>query len=128
MEIDFQKTNTPFRKKYTISGEKTYKEAVTEEASTTHTNNVVILGGSIISFNRGITSQFNKTLRTGRARFKHFAGTSPKDLLNYIDPTLEEQNFQAAVTHIGINDILYDSSTRQINLLLQNVKEIGKIV
>ena len=125
MEIDFQKTNTPFRKKYTISGEKTYKEAVTEETSTTHTNNVVILGGSIISFNRGITSKFNKTLRTGRARFKHFAGTSPKDLL---DPTLEEQNFQAAVIHIGINVILYDSSTRQVNLLLQNVKEIGKIV
>ena len=90
MEIDFQKTNTPFRKKCTVSGEKTYKEAVTEETNTTHTNNVVILGGSIISFNRGIKSKFNKTLRIGRARFKHFSGASPKDLLDYINPTLEE--------------------------------------
>ena len=45
---------------------------------------------------------------------------------HYIDPTLEEQNFEAVIIHIGINDILCDSSSRQINLLLQNIKEIGK--
>ena len=55
------------------------------------------------------------------AKFKHFPGASSKDLLHYIDPTLE-----AARIHIGINDILYDSSSRQINLLLQNMREIGK--
>ena len=57
----------------------------------------------------------------GRARVKHFPGASSKDLLHYVDPTLE-----AARIHIGINDILYDSSSRQINLLLQNMREIGK--
>ena len=46
--------------------------------------------------------------------------------MHYIDPTLEEQNFEAAITHSGINGILYDSSSRQINILLQNIKEIGK--
>ena len=65
-------------------------------------------------------------MRNGRARFKHFPGASSKDLLHYIDPTLEEQNFEAAIIHIGINDILYDSSLRQINLPLQNIREIGK--
>ena len=47
-------------------------------------------------------------------------------MLHYIDPTLEEQNFEGAIIHIGINDTLYDNSLRQINLLLQNIKEIGK--
>ena len=47
-------------------------------------------------------------------------------MLHYIGPTLEEQNFEAVIIHIGINDILCDSSSRQINLLLQNIKEIGK--
>ena len=47
-------------------------------------------------------------------------------MLHYTDPTLEEQNFETAIIHIGINNILYDSSTRQINLLLQNIKEIAK--
>ena len=65
-------------------------------------------------------------MRTGQAKFKHFLGTSSKDLLHYIDTTLEEQNFEAVIIHIGINDILYDSSSWQINLLLQNIKEIGK--
>ena len=63
---------------------------------------------------------------SGRPRFKHFPGASSKNSLHYIDPTLEEQNFEAAIIHSGINDILYVSSSRQINSLLQNIKEIGK--
>ena len=125
MQIDFQRSNTPFRKNVLFRVKKTYKEAVTEKTNTAHTNNVAILGDSIINFNRGINSEFNKTLRTGRARFKHFLGALSKDLLHYIDPTLEEQSFKAVIIHIGINDILYVSS-QQINLLLQNIKEIGK--
>ena len=63
-------------------------------------------------------------MRSGLARFKHFPGTLSKDLLHYIDPTLEEHWKNI---HIGINAILYDSSSsEQINLLLQNIKEIGK--
>ena len=65
-------------------------------------------------------------MRYGRARLKHFPGASSKDLLQYIDPTLEEQNFEAAIIYIEINDILYDSNSRQINLPLQNIREIGK--
>ena len=112
-----------FQKKCTVPGEKTYKEAATEA---THTNNVAILGETIISFSRSIKFEFNKTLRSGRTKFKHFLGTSSKDLLHYIDTTLEEQNFEAAIIHIGINDTLCDRSSRQINLFLQNIKEIGK--
>ena len=68
------------------------------------------------------------TLKTARARFKNFSGASSKDLLHHNDPTLEEQNFEAAIIHIGINDILYDTSSGQINLILQNIKEIRKSV
>ena len=65
-------------------------------------------------------------MRSGRTRFKHLPGASSKALLHYTDPTLEEQNFETAIIHIGINNMLYDSSSRQINLLLQNIKEIAK--
>ena len=65
-------------------------------------------------------------MRTGRGRSKHFPGPSSKDLLHYIDPTLEEYNFEVAIIHIRINDVLYDSSPRQINMPLQNIREIGK--
>ena len=33
---------------------------------------------------------------------------------------------EASIIYIGINDILYDSSSQQINLLIQNIMEIGK--
>ena len=99
---------------------------MTENTNTTHSNNVAILGDSIIRFNRGIKSEFDKTLSTGWAGFKHFPGASSKYLLHCIHSALEEQNFEAAIIHIGINDIPYDSSSRQTNLLLQNIKEIGK--
>ena len=112
------------KKKCTVPGEKTCKEAVTEKTDTSHSNNVAILGDSNISFNRGIQSEFNKTLRSGLARFKHFPGASSKDLLHCIDLTLEEQNFEAVIIHIGIKDILYDSSSKEINLLLQNINPI----
>ena len=47
-------------------------------------------------------------------------------MLHYIDPILEEQTIKAAIIYTGVNDILYDSSSRQTNLLLQNITEIGK--
>ena len=47
-------------------------------------------------------------------------------MLHYIDPILEEQTIKAAIIYIGVNDMLYDSSSRQTNLLLQNITEIGK--
>ena len=61
----FPENQHTFQKKCTILGEKTYKEAVTEKTDTTRTNNVAVLGDSIIMlFNRSIKSEFNKTLRT----------------------------------------------------------------
>ena len=69
---------------------------------------MLLLSEIAFSFNRGIK----------RARFKHFPGASSKDLLHYTDLTLEEQNFEAAIIHTGVNYILYDSSSPQINLLL----------
>ena len=97
-----------FRKKYTVLGEKTYKEAVTRKTNT-HTNNIAILGDNIIIINRGKKSEFKKTLISRQARFKHFPRASSKHLLDYIDLTLEEQNFEAAIIDTGINDVLYDS-------------------
>ena len=60
----------------------------------------------------------NKILRLAWARCKHFP-----DLLRYIDPTVEEQNFVVAIIHIGINDILYDSSLQQIKFIFQNINK-----
>ena len=105
---------------------KTFKEVFTGKTNTTLTNIIAILGDSIISFNRGIKPKFNETLRSGWKILKPFPGASSKDLLNYIDSSLEDQHFEAAIIRTEINNILCDSSSRQINILLQNNDEIGK--
>ena len=78
----FPENQHTFQKKCTVPGDKTSRQETATE-KTTHTN-VAILEDSIISFSRSIKSEFNKTLRSGRARFKHFPGASSKDLLHYI--------------------------------------------
>ena len=66
-------------------GEKEYKEAVTEKNYVTHINHITILGDGNINFNRSIKPKFDPDRQ----------GVSSKDLLHYIDPTLQQQNFEA---------------------------------
>ena len=66
-------------------------------------------------------------MRSGQARFTRFPGASSEDLLHYADATLKQQSFEVAIIHTGVNDTLCDSSSQQINLLLQNIKKIATI-
>ena len=55
------------------------------------------------------------------ARFKYFPGATFKDLLHYVDTTLQDNSFQVALIHIGINDIVQIIST---HYMLQSIKNI----
>ena len=46
--------------------------------------------------------------------------------MRYVNPILEEQYFEEVIIYFRINDLLYDDSSPQISLLLQNINEIGK--
>ena len=87
-------------------------------------DNVVIFGDSIVNFNRQIKYKLNKGLQSGRARFKHFPGATSKDLLYYIDRTLEDHSFEAVIIHIGVNDIISNRSSPDFDHVLKNIKNI----
>ena len=57
-------------------------------------NNVVTFGESIVNFNRQIKYKINKGLQSGRAQFKYFPGATSKNLLDYVDRTLEDHSFE----------------------------------
>ena len=59
---DFHKSNMPFRKNVLFLLKKRIKKLSQGKTSTTHTNNIASLGKNIISFNRGIKSEFNNNL------------------------------------------------------------------
>ena len=61
----------------------------------------------------------NRALTYGRARFKYFSGATSKELLHYIDATLEESNFEVAVIHVGVKDLM--NSNNSVEKLLKNI-------
>ena len=81
-----------------------------------------VFSDSIASFTRKIISNFNHKLNKGSVRFKYFPGATSNDLLFYIDyiePTLGEGQFDRAIIHVGINDLL--NNTVGTEVLLQNI-------
>ena len=42
-----------------------------------------------------------------------------------MEPTLKSKNFDAALLHVGVNDLLNDESQDSVQNLLDNLKQIG---
>ena len=63
--------------------------------------------------------EFNKYLNGGTAYLKPFPGSKPKQMDHRVISILEEHQYDAAVIHVGINDLL----KRRTNI---NISEISK--
>ena len=51
-----------------------------------------------------IVSQ-NQKIDDRKARFEYFPGALSRDILRYVNTTLEESEFDVAIIHVGINDL-----------------------
>ena len=107
-----------------IPGNKSYAQATVPSNSARTSNNVVIFGGSIVNFSTKLKYNINRALTNGRARFKYFPGATSKELLHYIDATLEENNFEVTVIHVRVNDLL--NSNNSVDKLLKNIYTIAE--
>ena len=68
---------------------------------------------------------FNQKIEDRKARSKYFPCALSRDILHYINPTLEESEFNVAIIHVGINDLLNcESDIDQINNILSNIEHI----
>lgn len=108
-------------------GEKSYAETTTSPSNKPKTDeNIAVFGDSLLNFGKNTKNEINRKLTgKGRAKFKYFPGATSKDLLCYIDSTLEERKFVAAVIHIGTNDIL-NNGEDAVSSLLENIRKIAK--
>ena len=52
----------------------------------------------------------------------NFPGVSYHQMLHYLDVHFEDRQINIVVIHVGINNILRDSSQSSIDGLLQNIK------
>ena len=90
------------------------------------TSNVVIFEVSLVKFNRKGKYNINRSLNNGSARFKYFPGATSKDLLHYVDTTLQDNLFEVALIHIGINDIVNNKKFLNTDHMLENIKNIAR--
>ena len=56
---------------------------------------------------------------------KPFPGGTSNELLYYVEPTLQNKNFDDALLHVGVNDLLNDESQDSVQNLLDNLRQIG---
>ena len=56
---------------------------------------------------------------------KSFLGGTSKELLHNVEATLKSKKCDAALLHVGVNDLLNDESQDSVQNLLDNLKQIG---
>ena len=67
-------------------------------------------------------NDFNKELKNGKAMFRSFSGANTKQLGHYILPRLMDDKPDAAIIHVGTNDILNNANHEEIAC---NIIKIG---
>ena len=104
-------------------GNKSYAHvAMSRKTKNGITKKVIVSGDSII---RGIkVRDFNQQVKNGYAKFKSFPGCNSKEMLHYIEPTLETCFYDSTILHVGVNYLLNNKSPRSIDNLVSNVVKI----
>ena len=93
-----------------------YSNAVTGKSK-----NIVLLSDSILKRLR--MAEFNRWINNGVVRLKSFPGTRAKQLDHHSIPVLEEHSYDAAIIHVGINDLL--RSTEDLEEICKDIISIG---
>ena len=104
----------------TGSAKKCYSETV---HLSPNSSNTLIFTDSIA---KGIHMyEFNRFIKNSKAKMFNFPGVSSHQMLHYLDVHLEDRQINTVVIHVGINNILGDSSQSSIDGLLQNIKNMS---
>ena len=115
----------PTPRKRVIPVERLYKDPLNKTKSknnSTQPNKIAIFGDSIP---RGIkVSEFNCSLKSVEAKFKCIPEASAHKMKFYKEPTLETDYFKAAILHVGINNVLKNRSSSDIEKLILDIKII----
>ena len=67
---------------------------------------------------------FNQQVKNGYAKFKSFPGCNSKEMLHYIEPTLETGFYDSAMFHVGVNDLLNNKLPSSTDNLMSNLVSI----
>ena len=69
--------------------------------------------------------EINRQIQGGRIYVKTFPGAKSTQLNHYVTPTLEKYSYDAAIIHVGINDILRSKHYDGLDKLPGNILKVG---
>ena len=86
--------------------------------------NVVIFSDSMV---KGLKmKQLNSHINDGKVYLKAFPGAKADQLNHHAKPSLEEYEYDAAIIHVGINDILRSKGEKEINDIPRKIMNIAE--
>ena len=86
-------------------------------------NRIIIFGDSRF---RGIHArEFNNEIKNGYAKFKTFPDSDSREILHYVNPTLESGSYDSAVLHFGGNELLHKalSKSDKVSNIIENIRK-----
>ena len=116
--------NTFPRNKF-VPGYVTYADAANsvKRSFTGHRQNRIVIFGNSITC-RIQVRDFNKESDTGHAEIRTFPGAILKEFPHYVIPTLEDGNFNIAILHFPVNDLLLNRTrSKAVDDLSLNLKK-----
>ena len=120
----FPENQDVFNRYKLVPGELSYTSAVkSTRLNSGKQNRVIIFGGSMF---RGIcVREFNNEIKNGYAKFKTFLRSGSREILHYVNPTLESGNYDSAVLHFGVNDLLHKALSKSdtVGNLIENIRK-----
>ena len=104
---NFSEIDNTFPRNNFVLGDITYADATksVKRSLTGHRQNRIAIFGDSIT-RRIRVRDFNSELDTGHAKIRTFPGAISKEFPHYVTPTLEGGNFDIAILHFGVNDLL----------------------
>ena len=69
--------------------------------------------------------EIKKQIQGGRVHVKAFPGAKSTQLNHYVTSTLEEYSYDAAIIHVGINNILRSKRYDELDKLPGNIIKVG---
>ena len=69
--------------------------------------------------------EINGQIKCGEVHVKAFSGAKSTQINHYVTSTLEEYRYDAAIMHVGINDILRSKHYFELDNLPGNIIKVG---
>ena len=69
--------------------------------------------------------EFHKNLNGSIAHLKSFPGSKAKQIDHHVIPILEEHQYDSAAINVGINDLLKNRTSINVNEIAKDIKNKG---